>query len=78
MSTSYLSSGLTASDDDSVKCYKTEEIGANIQRKHDNVCVVEATIKRSEQVRSSDHLSPGIKVDKQKGQVNPTVYFPVW
>lgn len=70
-----LSSGLTATDGDGVNCHNTEQIGANIQKQLDNVSVAEASIKRSEQVRSLDHLYPGIKVDKQKVHINPTLLF---
>ena len=37
--------------------------------------ITQATIKRSEQVRSLDHLYPGIKVDKKKVNINPTILF---
>ena len=45
-----LSSGLTASEDDGVNCDCTEEIGAKIQQKIDNVTVTEASLKRSDQI----------------------------
>ena len=54
-----LSSGLTATDGDGVNCDKTEEVGSKIQGQLDNVCVIEASIKRREQVLSLDHLYPG-------------------
>jgi hypothetical protein len=61
-----LSSGLTASDGDGNNCNKTEEVGVHIRRNIDNMSAVETSIKRNDQVRSLDHLHPGIKVDKQK------------
>ncbi len=70
-----LSSGLTATDGDSVNCDRTEEVGAKIQHQLDNVGVMEATMKRSEQVRSLDHLYPGVQVDKKKIHINPTILF---
>jgi hypothetical protein len=36
---------------------------------------VEASIKRNDQVRSLDHLHPGIKVDKQKINIHPNHLF---
>ena len=70
-----LSSGLTSSDGDDVNCHKTEEVGAHIQKKLDNMNVVEASIKRSDQVRSLDHLYAGIQVDKQKVHIHPNHLF---
>ena len=70
-----LSSGLTATDGDGVNCDRTEQVGENIQKQLDNVSVVEASIKRSEQVRSLDYLYPGIQVDRQKFHINPTLLF---
>ena len=70
-----LSSGLTATDSDGVNCDKTEEVGSKIQRQLDNVCVIDASIKRREQVRSLDHLYPGVKIDKKKVTINPTLLF---
>lgn len=58
-----LSSGLTATDGDGVNCHNNPETTRQC----------EASIKRSEQVRSLDHLYPGIKVDKQKVHINPTL-----
>ena len=70
-----LSFGLSAAGGDGVNCDKTEQVGAQIQKKLDNVSITQATIKRSEQVRSLDHLYPGIKVDKKKVNINPTILF---
>ena len=70
-----LSSGLTASHGDGVNCDKTEEVGAHIQKKLDNMNVVEASIKRSDQVRSLDHLNPGIQVEKRKVHIHPNHLF---
>lgn len=70
-----LSSGLTASDGDGINCEKTEEVGAHIQKQLDNVNIVDAFIKRKEQVKSLDHLYPGIQVDKRKGHIHPNHLF---
>ena len=45
-----LSSGLTPTDSDNVNCNRTEQVGEKIQPQFDNVSVVEAAIKRSDQV----------------------------
>ena len=37
------------------------------------MCVIEASIKRREQVRSLDHLYPGVKIDKKKVTINATL-----
>ena len=70
-----LSSGLTATEGDGINCHKTEEIGRKLQKHLDNISVLEASIKRSEQIKSLDHLYPGIKVDKEKVHINPTLLF---
>ena len=70
-----LSSGLMASDGGGINCNKTEEVGVHIHRKIDNMSAVEASIKRSDQVKSLDHLHPGIKVDKQKINIHPNHLF---
>ena len=61
-----LFSGLTASVGDGINCDKTKEIGLKLQKQLDNISVLEASIKRSEQVKSLDHLYPEVQVDKQK------------
>ena len=52
-----------------------EEVGRKIQKHLDNISVLEASIKKSEQVKSLNHLYPGIQVDKEKVQINPTLLF---
>ena len=61
-----LSTGLTATEGDGVNCDKTEEVGAKIQKQLNNVSVIEASVKRSEQVKSLAHLHPGVQVDNSK------------
>jgi len=70
-----LSSGLTASEDDGVNCDQTERVGAKIHKQLNNVRVTDASIKRSDQVRSLDYLQPGIQVEKKKVNINPTMLF---
>ena len=70
-----LSSGLTASSDDDVNCDQTEQIGAKIHSQLDNVSIIDASIKRNDQVRSLEYLQPGIQVEKKKININPTLLF---
>ena len=70
-----LSSGLTAADGDGINCDRTEVVGAKIQKSLDNMTVLEASIRRSEQVQSLHHLYPAFKVDKKKVHINPTLLF---
>ena len=70
-----LSSGLTAADGDIINCHNTEEVGRKIQKHLDNIKILEASIKKSELVKSLDHLYPRIEVDKEKVQINPTLLF---
>jgi len=44
-----------------VMCDKSEEIGQKLQKQLDNIGVLEASIKRSEQVGSFDHLYPEVQ-----------------
>ena len=70
-----LSTGLTAADDDNVNCDQTEQVGCQIHKQLNMVPVANAAIKRSDQVRTLDHLRPGILVDKKKIHINPTQLF---
>ena len=70
-----LSSGLTASSDDDVNCDQTEQIGTKIHSQLDNVSIIDASIKRNDQVRSLEYLQPGIQVEKKKININPTLLF---
>ena len=58
-----------------VMCDKTEEIGWKLQKQVDNIGVLKASIKRSEQVKSLEHLYLEVQVDKQKVHINPTLLF---
>ena len=58
-----LSTGLTATDGDGVNCDITEEVGAKIQKKLDNIGVAEASLKRTDRIRSLDHLKTGIQIE---------------
>ena len=70
-----LSTGLTAVDNDDVNCDQTEQIGAKIHKQLNKVSIIDASIKRNDQVRSLNHLHPGIQVDKKKVHINPTLLF---
>ena len=70
-----LSSGLTAAEGDGINCDSTEEVGAKIQMKLNNVSVTEASLKRKDQVCSLDHLQPGIQIDKKKYHIDPMNLF---
>ncbi len=50
-----LSSGLTAADDDGVNCDQRELVGAKVQKQLDNMSVLDASMKRNDQVRSLDY-----------------------
>ena len=52
-----LSSGLTASDGDGVNCDEVEEVGFLLQGKLDDVKYHEASMKRTEKVRTLIHLT---------------------
>ena len=50
-------------------------VGAKIQKSLDNVTILEASLRRDEQVQALDSLYPGFKVDKQRVHINPTLLF---
>ena len=54
-----LSSGLTASDGDSINCDAVEEIGQSIQK----TLILECSLKRSMQVRTLVELEKGVKIE---------------
>ena len=58
-----LSYYLTASVHDGVNYHETEKVGSCIQKQLDNIPIPEASIKRSHQVCSLNHLTPGIQVE---------------
>ena len=60
-----LSSDLTASNDDGVNCDQTEQIGTKIHLQLDYVSIINASIKRNDQVRSLEHQQPEIQVEKK-------------
>ena len=71
----FFSSGLTASEDDGVDCVCTEEVGAKIQQKNYNVTATEASLKRSDQIRSLNNLQPGIQINNKKYHIDPDLFF---
>ena len=70
-----LSSGLTASDGDGVNCDKVKEVGFLLQGKLDDVKYYEASMKRTEKVRTLNHLTKGIKIDQETVHVEPIIVF---
>lgn len=60
------SADLTATDSDVINCHNTAVVGRKIHKCLDNIIVLKASIKRSEQIKSLDHLHPGIQVVKEK------------
>jgi hypothetical protein len=71
-----LSTGLVSvSGKDEVNCEKAEQLGRKIQVSLDNLTIMEATIKRSDQLRPLDYLCNTVKVEKHSVYINPTVLF---
>ena len=70
-----LLSGLTASDGDGVNCDEVEEVGFLLQGKLDNVKYHEASMKRTEKVRTLIHLTTGIKIDQETVHGEPLILF---
>ncbi len=70
-----LSSGLIAGSDDDINCDETELVGSRIQEKLNNISVANASIKRSEQVRTLNHLTPGVRIGNQRVVIDPTLLF---
>ena len=70
-----LSSGLTASDGDGVNCNEVEEVGLLLQGKLDDVKHHEASMKRTEKVRTLIHLTKGIRIVQDTVHVEPLILF---
>ena len=70
-----LASGLAASEGDGINCDEAEKVGSEIQRSLDSVSVRNATIKRRHMVHTLNELKPGVKVDKQTVQIDPSILF---
>ena len=70
-----LASGLASSEGDGINCDETEKVGSEIQRSLDSVSVRNATIKRRQMVHTLNELKPGVKVDKQTVQIDPSILF---
>ena len=70
-----LASGLASSEGDGINCDETEKVGSEIQQSLDSVSVRNATIKKRQMVHSLNELKPGVKVDKQTSQIDPSILF---
>ena len=70
-----LSSGLSTAFWDDINCDETETVGMKIHKQLDKVSVIDASIKKKEQVHCLDHLLPGIQVDKKKDSYQPYSTF---
>ena len=71
-----LTTGLSASDDQKINCDEAESVGLAIQRKLDNACVEDASIKRNDQVKCLDQLRDPIQInEKEKIHIDPTILF---
>ncbi len=68
-------SGLTASDGDGVNCDEVEEVGFLLQGKLYDIKYHEASMKRTEKVRTLIHLTKGIKIDQETMHVEPLIMF---
>ena len=70
-----ISSGLTASEDDSINCDDAENVGRKLQEKLDGACFENVSMKRSEKIRSLTHLRDTVKVQNEKIMFDPFVLF---
>lgn len=70
-----LSSGLAASDGDGVNCDEAEIVGSAIQKRLDGVTVDKASIPRSQQVKSLQHLQQKTKINNETVPIDPSLLF---
>ena len=69
-----LSTGITAEDNDGINCDLAEEIGAVIHSKLDNVPIADATIKRTDQIKSIECLYNNVKINGEEiTPIDPSV-----
>lgn len=70
-----LSSGLAAKETDKVNCDDAEQVGQNIQASLNGVCVENCKIKRNDQIRTLEHLRPGVKIGEKTIHIDPLILF---
>ena len=71
-----LSTGLTAADDQTINCDNAEQVGLAIQQSLDGLCVEDASIKRTDQVKCLDQLRDPIKInDSDHVHIDPALLF---
>ena len=71
-----LSTGLTASDDQKINCDNAESVGLAIQQSLDGVCVEDASIKRTAQLKCLDQLRDPIKINENEHvHIDPAILF---
>ena len=68
-----LSSGLTATENDNIKCDDAESVVKNIHAGLDNVCVENGKIRRKDQVKTLEYLRPGVKIDNTNVHIDPLI-----
>lgn len=68
-----LSTGLIA--DDAINCDEIEKIGSKIQSNLDGVAVVNASIKRKEQIKSLSTLKNVVRINNQNVSIDPALLF---
>ena len=64
-----------ASTDDDINCDDAQTVGEKIQEGLNGVCVQDAKIKRSNQVKTLDDLLPGVKINGKKVNIDPAILF---
>ena len=70
-----ISTGLTATEEDGINCDVAEKVGQEIHSKLDGVSFSEAKIKRNDQIHTLESLKMGVKIDKEKVNVDPLLLF---
>ncbi|KAK6183990.1 hypothetical protein SNE40_006544 [Patella caerulea] len=70
-----LSTGITASDSDSVNCDDCEAIGQGIQNKLDNLPYDQAKLSRKDTIRTLQDLESGITIGKKNLNIEPRILF---
>ena len=66
---------MKATEEDGINCDVAEKVGQEIHSKLDGVSFAEAKIKRNDQIRTLESLKMGVKIDKEKLNVNPLLLF---
>ena len=70
-----LGTGLTAADEDCIKCDDAENVGRAVQMKLDNVYIENTKIKIPDYILTIEVLRPEVRGNKKLVHIDPSILF---